>query len=222
MKGRAIVRAAAAALLLAVGAAGARAAAEPGDAMLRRVGERFAAMRTLSARFRQEVPLPNVGIVRTARGTVTFERPLRMRWDYAGSEPQLFLADGTHFYFRPPGAAKVFRRRIDEKALGGKIPLLLLFGGGDISAMFRVEETVARKGGEETGLRLVPRGGGAPDVRRVDLVVGTADLLPREIHLYDKLGGANHLYLEDVRPGVPVPAGFFRFRMPPGTQVVDE
>ena len=145
-----------------------------------------------------------------------------MRWDYKGGEPQLVLSDGEHLYFRPPGASKVFRKKIDEKALGGKIPLLLLFGKGDIAAMFRVEEMIGLKGGEETALRLVPRGDGAPEVRRVDLVVGTADLLVREVHLYDRLGGANHLYLTDVKSDAPVPPGFFRFRKPKGTEVVDE
>lgn len=213
---------AAAALLLVLAVPGPAERAPSGEAALRRIAAKFAALRTLSARFRQEVPLQNVGIVRRASGTVTFARPLRMRWDYRGGEPQLFLADGEHFYFRPPGASKVFRKAIDEKALGGKIPLLLLFGKGDIGEMFRVEEAIARKGGEETALRLVPRGDGAPDVRRVDLVVGASDLLPREIHLYDRLGGANHLYLEELKPDAAVPAGFFRFRRPPGTEVVDE
>src|SRR5512135_3247122 len=51
-----------------------------GEALLRRVGERYAVARTLSAKFRQEIPLQNVGIVRKASGTVYFARPLKMRW----------------------------------------------------------------------------------------------------------------------------------------------
>ena len=47
-----------------------------GEALLRRVGERYAAAHTLSAKFRQEVPLQNVGIVRKASGNVYFGRPL--------------------------------------------------------------------------------------------------------------------------------------------------
>ena len=63
-------------------------------ALLRRVGDRYAAAQTLSAKFRQEIPLQNVGIVRKASGNVYFGRPLKMRWDYNGPEAQLFLADG--------------------------------------------------------------------------------------------------------------------------------
>lgn len=146
-----------------------------------------------------------------------------MRWDYDGPGGQIFLADGEHFYFRPEGSPQVFRRKIDETSLGGKIPLLLLFGTGDITGMFRVAETIRRKDGEEAALRLVPRDeDGAPDVRRVDMVVGTRDFLIREVHLYDRVGGANFLYLEGTAFDAPLPRDLFRFRKPPGAEVVDD
>jgi len=214
------VRAALAALFLFLASVG-QAGAGSGDALLGRVAAKYAAVRSLSASFRQEVPLQNVGIVRRASGKVYFERPSRMRWDYKAPDAQLFLADGTYFYFRPAESSQVYRKKIDEKALGGKIPLLLLFGKGNIAAMFRVEETVDRKGGKETGLRLVPRDDGAPEVRRVDLVVGTADLLIREVHIYDRLGGANHLYLEGTVLDPSLPRDLFRFRKSPREEVVD-
>ena len=212
------------ALLLLSFAPGGAAAAGPesaGEALLRRVGERYAAAQTLSAKFRQEIPLQNVGIVRKASGNVFFGRPLKMRWDYQGPETQLFLADGEHFYFRPAGSPQVIRRKVDEKGIGGKIPLLLLFGKGEIRKMFRVDAAVLRKSGEETILRLSPRGDGAPEVRRIDLVVGSEDALIREVHLFDRLGGENHLYLTDVTINPSFPAGHFRFRRPSGVSVVD-
>jgi outer membrane lipoprotein carrier protein len=208
-------------LLLPLARGGAAGPESAGEALLRRVGERYAAARTLSAKFRQEIPLQNVGIVRKASGIVYFGRPLKMRWDYKGPEAQLFLADGRHFYFRPAGSKQVIRRDVDEKGLGGKIPLLLLFGKGEITALFRVDAAEPRKGGEETVLRLSPRGDGAPEVRRIDLVVGAGDALIREIHLYDRLGGENHLYLTDVTVNPSLPADLFRFRKPAGVSVVD-
>lgn len=192
-----------------------------GSALLRRVAEKYSAAKTLSARFRQEVPLQNVGIVRKAAGRLYFQRPLRMRWDYQAPDEQLFLADGRYFYFRPPESPQVFRRKIDEGALGGKIPLLLLFGKGDITEYFRVEHAAPLPEKGETALRLVPKGDGAPEVRHVDLVVGDADLAIREIHLYDRLGGANHLYLDDIVIDPSLSVDLFRFREPPGVEVVD-
>jgi outer membrane lipoprotein carrier protein len=192
-----------------------------GEALLRRVGQRYAAARTLSATFRQEIPLQNVGIVRKASGTVYFGRPLKMRWDYKGPEEQMFLADGRYFYFRPAGSSQVIRRGIDEKGLGGKIPLLLLFGKGEITTLFRVDAADPRNGGEETVLRLSPLGDGAPEIRRIDLVVGTGDALIREVHVFDRLGGENHLYLTDVTVNPSLPSDLFRFRVPAGASVVD-
>ena len=212
----------ASALLLCGAPAG---AAGPGDqagaSILAGVAGKYAGIRTLKARFRQEIPLRNVGIVRKASGEVRFERPLKMRWDYKGPDAQLFLADGEFFYFRPAGSPRVYRKRLDEKSLGGKIPLLLLFGKGDIAGLFRVEESFRRQGDAETVLRLVPRGEGAPEVKRIDMVVGTKDLIVREVHVYDKVGGVNRLYLEGTELDAPAPPGIFRFRTPPGTEVVD-
>ena len=211
-----------AALFLFLAAASAAAGPEEsGEALLRRVARTYAASRTFSAKFRQEVPLQNLGIVRKASGQVYFERPLKMRWDYGGNDAQIFLADGEFLYFRPADSPQVFRRKIDEKALGGKVPLLLLFGKGEITELFRVEESIARKGKNETALRLVPRGDGAPEVRRIDLVVGNGDLLVREVHIYDRMGGANHLYLEETSLDPSLPPRLFRFRKPSGVEVVD-
>jgi outer membrane lipoprotein carrier protein len=208
-------------LLLAAGPGLAAGQDAGGEALLRKVSERYAAVRSLSATFRQEVPLQNVGIVRKASGKLYLGRPLKMRWDYRAPDTQLFLADGEYFYFRPPDSPQVIRRKADEKALGGKIPLLLLFGKGQILEMFQVESAVPRKGGEEMLLRLLPSGGGAPEVRRIDLVVGAGDALIREVHLYDRLGGENHLYLSDVTLDPSLPPDLFRFRKPPGATVVD-
>ncbi|MBI5419580.1 MAG: outer membrane lipoprotein carrier protein LolA [Deltaproteobacteria bacterium] len=215
-----ISRAALAALFLFLAATQAG-TEETGDAMLLKIARKYGAARSFSARFRQEVPLQNIGVVRKASGEVFFERPLKMRWNYRGKEAELFLADGQYFYFRPADSPQVFRRRIDEKVLGGKIPLLLLFGKGDISLLLRVEEVIHRKGRGETALRLVPRGDGAQEVRRIDLVVGSGDLMVREVHIYDRLGGANHLYLEGAVIDPSLSPGLFRFRKPAGVEVVD-
>ncbi len=214
------IRAAVAALLFIL-ASSAAAAENPGEALLRRVEAKYSAVARLSAGFRQEVPLQNLGILRKASGRLFFERPLKMRWEYRGDDAQVFLADGEYLYFRPADSPEVFRRKIDEKTLGGKVPLLLLFGGKEITGMFRVEAAVPRKGKGVTALHLVPRGDAAPDVRRIDLVVGDDDFLVREVHIYDRLGGSNHLYLEDTRLNPPIPAGTFRFRKPKGVEVVD-
>ena len=58
-------------------------------------------------------------------------------------------------------------------------------------------------------------------MRRIDLVVGTGDLLIREVHIYDRLGGANHLYLEGTVLDPVLPPDMFRFRRSPREKVVD-
>lgn len=217
-----IARAAALALLLVLCASAAPGREVDAEARLRRVSRAYAAVRSLCADFRQEVPLQNVGIVRKAAGRLCFERPLKMRWDYREPDTQLFLSDGEFFYFRPPGSPQVFRRRVDERALGGKVPLLLMFGAGELSDFFSVRDAVPLEGGDAIVLRLLPKEEVESEVRRVDLVVGAADGLIREVHLYDRLGGANHLFLDNTTIDPALPPGVFRFRSAPGVEVVDE
>jgi outer membrane lipoprotein carrier protein len=192
-----------------------------GEALLAKVAAKYATAQTLSADFRQEVPLANLGIVRKASGRLFFARPSKMRWDYKKPDTQMFLADGEFLYFRPADSKQVFKRKIGEGALGGKIPLLLFFGKGDMASMFTVESAEPVRKGAATALRLVPKGDGAPEVKRIDLVVENEGLHIVEIHLYDRLGGTNHLYLDGIVFNPSLPADQFRFRKPAGTEVVN-
>ncbi len=208
-------------LLLPLARVGAEGPETAGEALLRRVGERYAAAHTLSAKFRQEIPLQNVGIVRKASGSVYFGRPLKMLWDYKGPETQLFLADGRYFYFLPAGSSQVIRRVVDEKGLGGKIPAAAAVrqGGNHDPLPRRCRRPAQGRRGDRPAS--FSPGDGAPEVRRIDLVVGTGDALIREVHLFDRMGGENHLYLTDVTVNPSLPADFFRFRKPAGVSVVD-
>ncbi len=192
-----------------------------GEALLAKVSAKYATAQTLSAKFRQEVPLANLGIVRKASGELFFARPSKMRWDYKKPDNQLFLADGEFLYFRPTDSKQVFKRKIGEGTLGGKIPLFLFFGKGDMSSLFSVESSEPVRKKTATAMRLLPKGDGAPEVKRIDLVVDNEKLLIVEIHIYDKLGGTNHLYLDGIVFNPSVPADQFRFKKPAGTEVVN-
>ncbi|HEY5997213.1 MAG TPA: outer membrane lipoprotein carrier protein LolA [Candidatus Deferrimicrobiaceae bacterium] len=218
------VRGALAAILLALVVPAAHAAGSgpsDGEALLEKVSAKYEKMQSLSAKFRQEVPLPNLGVVRKASGILYFARPSKMRWDYKKPNNQLFLADGEKLYFRPADSKQIFRRKLGEGAMGGKIPLLLFFGKGDMSKMFSVESADPARKGTATAMRLVPRGDGAPEVSRIDLVVENEGLQIVEIHIHDKLGGVNHIYLEGIVFNPSLPGDLFRFKKPAGTEVVN-
>ncbi len=208
------------AILILSGAQAFSAGPGEGEALLAKVGAKYATAQTLSARFRQEVPLANLGIVRKAAGDLYFARPSKMRWEYKKPDNQMFLADGEFLYFRPTDSKQVFKRKIGEGALGGKIPLLLFFGKGEMASMFAVESSEPVRKGAATAMRLVPKGDGAPEVKRIDLVIENEQLHIVEIHIYDKLGGTNHLYLEGIVFNPSLPADQFRFKKPAGTEVV--
>src|SRR5512139_1002305 len=105
-RGRRAIRAAALALAaLVVGALPAQ--AESPGALLRCVQERYGALRDLSASFAQESRVVSLGRPRTRSGTLSFLAPGRMRWEYAGPERELIVADGERLWFYRPERKQV-------------------------------------------------------------------------------------------------------------------
>jgi len=134
-----------------------------------------------------------------------------------GPETQLFLADGRYFYFLPAGSSQVIRRVVDERARR-KDPLLLLFGKGEITTLFRVDAGRPRKGGEETVLRLSPRGTG----RRgpADRSRSSARGMRSSAKFTSSTGWAGRTTFTLPRDGKPFPARrLFPFRKPAGVSV---
>src|SRR4030067_859654 len=108
-------------------------------------------------------------------------------------------ADGTNLLHRV--AEKYSTVTTLSATFRQEVPLQDVGGGGESTEYFRVEEANPLPGGKETVLRLVPKGDGAPEVRRVDLVVDDTDLTIRQVHLYARLGGAHPPHLARTRGG---------------------
>ena len=87
--------------------------------------------------------------------------------------------------------------------------------------MFRVQDAVSQQDGNLVALRLVPKGEGAPEIRKIELLVDVRENLIVEVHLFDRLGGENHLFLSEIRFDPKLPADLFRFRNPTDIPVVD-
>ena len=79
---------------LALAAAPALAADDALKQALGRLQSRYETTRTLTADFRQSVESPTLASPLESHGTLAFEKPNRMRWDYAAPDPQLIVGDG--------------------------------------------------------------------------------------------------------------------------------
>jgi outer membrane lipoprotein carrier protein len=196
--------------------AAASAAAETSlDTALRRLQERYDGTRTMTADFRQTVESPTLAGTLESRGTVAFEKPNRMRWDYAAPDRQLIVGDGTTLWIYQPDDKQVIKAPLGE-AFQARTPVSFLGGLGQIERDFA--PSLEREDTRRWVLRLVPRTD--QGIGTLTLTVRKEDASVEEARVTDPLGTSTRLELSAERRNVPLGAELFRFAPPPGVDVV--
>ena len=204
-------------LLLAVLAAVPVRAADSGalDAALKKLQERYESTRTLTADFRQTIESPTLTSPLETHGTVAFEKPNRMRWDYAAPDAQLIIGDGDTLWIYQPDEKQVIRAPLD-KAFRATTPVTFLAGLGRLDRDF--ETTLVKDEPERWTLKLVPK---------QDAGIGTLGLLVRkndasieEARITDPLGTTTRIVLSNERRNVTLDGALFHFSPPSGVDVV--
>jgi outer membrane lipoprotein carrier protein len=196
-------------------AAGAPAVVEPGDAeaLARRVEEHHRRSPALTARFTQSYRSGALGREIVERGTVSIKQPDRMRWEYRDPERKTFVSDGTTFYFYVPADKQVVvREQADQRG----IPALLLSGRGGLLQEFlpALERPIQGR----ARLRLTPRKPD-PEIERLVLEIDQADRI-RAVDILDAQGNRSRFAFDEIRENVSLDDDLFRFRIPPGVEVV--
>src|SRR5213594_80408 len=68
--------------------------------------------------------------------TLAFEKPNRMRWDYAAPDPQLIVGDGETLWIYQPGDKQVIKAPLAQ-AFQARTPVSFLAGLGRIEGDFQ-------------------------------------------------------------------------------------
>lgn len=182
-------------------------------ALVAQIESRYAGIRTLSASFVQTVKSGIYGEDQQT-GTLLLERPNHMRWQFAGDEGRLFVADGRWLWMYAPGDRQVVQTPQIEGAGGTDVLLEAL---AHLSERFVPTFTPPPPGGT-WHLVLVPRDPNHPYVRyEVGL---SADLTLEQLILVDPQQTVTRLDFRDVRLGEPAPADAFAFTPPAGVEVI--
>jgi outer membrane lipoprotein carrier protein len=193
-------------LLVAVLAAAPARASDSGalDAALHKLQERYESTRTLTADFRQTIESPTLTSPLETHGTLAFEKPNRMRWDYAAPDAQLIVGDGETLWIYQPDEKQVIRAPLD-KAFRATTPVTFLAGLGRLDRDF--ETTLEKDEPERWTLKLVPK---------QDSGIGTIE----EARITDPLGTTTRIILSNERRNVTLDGALFHFSPPSGVDVV--
>ena len=183
-------------------------------AAIARVESLLAGTQSLRATFAQEVRDGQGRLTQSSAGTFLLQKPGRFRWDYR-TPPQSIVADGTRLWFHDADLEQVTVRR--QRDVLTQAPAMLLAGKGRVGDGYDAEELPAAGGLE--WLRLLPRGGNG-DFRELRFGFSGTDL--RELELVDRLGQRTKIRFDRIERNPRLPAETFRFKVPPGADVVGD
>jgi outer membrane lipoprotein carrier protein len=182
---------------------------------LTRLQSRYESTRTLTADFRQSVESPTLASPLESHGTVAFEKPNRMRWDYAAPDKQLIVGDGTTLWIYQPDDKQVLKAPLAD-AFQARTPVNFLAGLGRIERDF--DPSLEREEPERWVLHLVPRKDAA--IGTLTLVVRKGDAAIEEARITDPLGTTTRIAFANEKRNAKLDAGLFRFTPPAGVDVV--
>jgi chaperone LolA len=182
---------------------------------LKRLQERYETTRTLTADFKQTVESPTLAGVLESRGTLAFEKPNRMRWEYAKPDEQVIVGDGETLWIYQPEERQVIKAKLGA-AFQARTPITFLAGLGRLERDFAA--TLEREDAERWVVKLVPRDDAG--MGTLTLTLKKPDAIIDEARITDPLGTVTRLALSGERRNVSLGADKFHFTPPPGVDVV--
>jgi outer membrane lipoprotein carrier protein len=183
--------------------------------VLARLQTRYETTRTLSASFRQTIESPTLATPLESNGTVAFEKPNRMRWEYEAPDKQLIVGDGSVLWIYQPDDKQAIKAPLGE-VFQATTPVSFLAGLGHVDRDFTA--TLEADEAERWVLRLVPKE--EKSIGTLVLVVRKSDAGVDEARVTDSLGTTTRLFLSAEKRNVDLDPKLFQFAPPPGVDVV--
>jgi len=181
---------------------------------------RYDATKNFVANFAQELRVESGAQVIQSSGKVYFAKPGRMRWEYAAPEPQTIVADGTFLWIDQPKDQQVLKMPFQE-AFQSQTPVSFLLGVGRLERDFASIERLPTAEDGSLRLRLKPNAESAAGVGDLVLEIDPVTFDIRGATVTDALGNRTRLTLSDVRRNQEIDDALFRFKPPPGADVIE-
>jgi outer membrane lipoprotein carrier protein len=193
-------------------AAAATATREPELARL--IEDHYRGLSDLTAKIVQKNYLKSVGKTQTFEGVLSVKRPGKLRLEYTNG--QVIVIDGKEAWFYSRKNEQAIRRTFQDFEQAN-IPVAFLLGAGEIRKEFDVLPGAAASG----VLDLAPRKKSGAVMKKVRLAAdGTGRIT--EMTVYDRTGNSSKVLFSEVHEGVGLEDGFFQFKAPKGTEIIEQ
>jgi outer membrane lipoprotein carrier protein len=177
----------------------------------------LAGLSTWSASFSQTATDAEGRPVDGGHGTLLVVRPGRFRWEStpegASEAAQLLIADGRNLWFLDRDLDQATVKPLSEAL--SQSPAMLLAGGADLRAAFKVTDSGTRDGLK--WVRAQPKDA-ASDFREVQFGFRGGELA--RLVVVDKLGQRSTLKFTNVKRNAPVPQSQTEFVLPQGVDLI--
>jgi len=183
------------------------------DEVLKRIQSKYEAVEVVQARFAQKSSSPLYGEAEQT-GSLTVQRPKKMRWDFEGDGKQ-FISDGTTMWVYSKNDNQVIRYTdFGSQSSSADAILQSMDKLGELFDVTLLE-------GEGVVLGLVPKDEASKaQVKSIRLGL-SSELDLREVVVTDAYDGVTTLSFETVTLGGSVAPDTFQFKVPEGAEVVD-
>ncbi|MHB8844689.1 MAG: LolA family protein [Nitrospirota bacterium] len=185
----------------------------PGDAVAA-VEAHYRDLVDLTATVVQKNFLKSVGKTQTFEGTLAIKKPGKLRLEYTNG--QVIAVDGKEAWFYSKKSSQAIRRTFKDFEQAN-IPVAFLLGAGAIRREFDVSPP---EPGDPRVLDLKPRKTGAA-MKKLRLFTDGSGRINR-MTVYDRSGNTSDVVFSDVKEGVGLEDTPFRFKVPKGTEVIEQ
>jgi outer membrane lipoprotein carrier protein len=183
-------------------------------AILDRLQRRYEATKSFSAKFAEQIA-PVGGSKLEREGTVYFQRPGRMRWNFEGSDGETIVSDGKTLYTYQPDLNQVIETPID-RAFASSSAASFLLGIGKLQRDFKASVPANAPADGLVHVSLKPREAGS--TIELGLDPKTYDIAT--FRLIDQLGDVTALRFTGLKRNVALDADLFVFKVPAGADIV--
>jgi outer membrane lipoprotein carrier protein len=157
--------------------------------------------------------VPGQDAIARSSGTLYLSRPSRFRWAYDQPAGQLVVADGDRVWLYDPELEQVSHQSQAEALRG--TPALLLSDTGPIEEQFEVSAEEPHQGLD--WVLLQPR---AENSEIVKILVGFAGDQLADLEMLDHFGQLTRFRFRHVQRNPDLDPALFRYRPPPGLDIL--
>ncbi len=184
------------------------------DELVHAIERHYSGLADLTAKVVQKNFLKSVDKTQKFEGALTIKKPGKLRLEYTNG--QIIVIDGKEVWFYSRTNAQAIRRTFEDFEQAN-IPVAFLLGAGTIERDFNVSRLEA---GEAAVLELVPKKRGAA-MTKLRIVADDDGRITRMI-IFDRSGNTSDILFVGVRENTGVEGSQFRFKVPKGTEVIEQ